>query len=637
MAQQSALGALALLAAFASCPASRAPVSPATAARNISPDEVFESVKTLAADDMEGRGLGTHGNEMAGQYIADHFTAAGLAPAGDEGTWFQSFDMTVGADLGENNHLVTKIPEAALTGFPTKPVTDTSPQATITWSVGTAWTPVGFSESGDLKDRDVVFAGYGITAPQYDYDDYANLDVTDKLVLVFRFEPGENDPNSPFDGRDYSQYAALRYKTINAREHGAAGVIIVTPILGHEQDPDDLVGLDLGFAANSGVIAIHVRREIAQRLMAGAGIDLKDVQKAMEETGKNKSAPLGVKVSLQVDVKTRKAPARNVVGMLEGSDPKLAGEAVVIGAHYDGLGFGSEGTSLDPDKLGQVHNGADDNASGTAALMAIAAAFGHSKPPPRRTTIFIAFSAEESGLGGSTYYSKHPHIPMDHTVAMFNMDMVGRMKEKKVHAFGSETASEWPDLLVHANTENLVIDAHGDGYGPSDHTAFYAKKVPVLHFFTGAHAQYHKTTDDVEYINPDGLASVARLVARAAREVADTPARPTYQKPKTSPHSAVAAGEGHGYGRAWFGSIPDFTEREEPGVALTGVREGSPAAKAGVQAGDVIVKFGDVDVKNLYDFTFALRKRKPGDAVDVILLRDGKKMTVQVTLGKRGG
>ena len=215
---------------------------------------------------------------------------------------------------------------------------------------------------------------------------------------------------------------------------------------------------------------------------------------------------------------------------------------------------------------------------------------------------------------------------------------IGRMRERKVHAFGSETALEFADILEEVNTEHLIVDAHGDGYGPSDHTPFFAKDISVLHFFTGAHPQYHKTTDDYDRIETAGLGEVTRLVARAARLIADADKAPTFNRPKrSSPHGDPrdSVGRSRGYG-AYFGSIPDFTERKEAGVRLTGVRKDSPASKAGVRAGDIVRVFGGVEVKNLYDFTFALRQHRPGDEVDVQIERDGKLLDVKAVLGKRG-
>jgi hypothetical protein len=327
----------------------------------------------------------------------------------------------------------------------------------------------------------------------------------------------------------------------------------------------------------------------------------------------------------------------NVVGILPGRDPRLRGEAVVIGAHFDHLGHGGE-ESLAPDS-GAVHPGADDNASGTAALLEIAQAFALGAfPRPKRTLVFVAFAGEEMGLLGSTHFVASSPIPLTRVVTMLNLDMVGRMRGRRVMVQGADTGKGLRALVANsARRLALQVAWHGDGYGPSDHTPFYAKDVPVLFFFTGAHGDYHKPSDTWEKLNVDGIADVARLAAGVAAELGDRPARPLLVRGLGDPHSqgnGVAVGERRGGYGPFLGTVPDFAEVAR-GVRLSGVRRGSPAEKAGLRGGDVLVGFGELDIKTLHDLTYALRERRPGDEVELTVLRDGRPLKVRATLGQR--
>jgi hypothetical protein len=319
----------------------------------------------------------------------------------------------------------------------------------------------------------------------------------------------------------------------------------------------------------------------------------------------------------------------NVVAVLRGSDPRLAGEAIVIGAHFDHLGLGPYG-SLSPDSAGRVHNGADDNASGTAEVLEIARLLVSARPRPARTIVFVLFSGEEEGVLGSAYYAEHPLIPMDSTLAMLNFDMVGRMRNGRLLALGSRTATEWQALLDSVNTgPHLDVRASGDGWGPSDHASFFAKHRPVLHFFTDLHEDYHRPSDDWDKINADGMVAVADFAADLTRRLA---ARPSWLSFVDAPPPApAAAGTGE---RPYLGTIPDMTD-EPGGVRLTGVRAGSPAETAGLREGDILTGIGDQAVANLQDFQNALVAHRPGDRVEVRFRRGAQAMTATVVLGRR--
>ena len=321
---------------------------------------------------------------------------------------------------------------------------------------------------------------------------------------------------------------------------------------------------------------------------------------------------------------------RNVVGLIPGAG-RLAGQVIVIGAHYDHLGYGGP-FALDPESTGVVHNGADDNASGTTAVMEIARRLAQRHAANARTIVFVTFSGEEEGLLGSTYYAKHPVRPLDSTYAMINLDMVGRLAGRKLTIFGTATAREFPALLDSITTrDDMPFTGSGDGYGASDQETFYADSIPVLFFFSGMHPDYHKSTDDWQKIDFPGLVHIAEVASDVAWRLA-TRTGPLTLVEVPRPRSAMG---GEGYG-AYLGTIPDMSE-SPGGVRLSGVTPGSPAAQAGLQGGDILVQLGDQTIKNLYDMTDALRAHKPGEAVVVVYLRDGKRMETKATLGKRGG
>jgi len=322
-------------------------------------------------------------------------------------------------------------------------------------------------------------------------------------------------------------------------------------------------------------------------------------------------------------------PTQNVAAVIRGSDPALRDEYVILGAHFDHLGRSAFG-ALDPDAVNTIHNGADDNASGTAAVIELARLLRRN--PPKRSVMFVTFSGEELGLLGSQYFVDHPPVPLEKVRAMLNFDMVGRMQEDRLIIYGVATAQELNDIVAKANAAApLRVTATGDGFGASDHSSFYAKNLPVLHFFTNVHEDYHKATDDVDKINALGIARVVALAERVTREIADRPQPLTFVR-------AVAAAPSMSTREntsAYLGSIPDMGATEFKGVRLTGVRADSPADKAGLKTGDVIVEFAGKPVNDLYAYTDALYAQSPGDTVDVVVLRGAERMTVKVTLGRR--
>lgn len=573
------------------------------------PQACFREVThTLAADAMEGRGTGAPGGEMAARAIAGWMDGLGLErpPSGR----MQPFDANIGVRTGSENRL-----DGA--------------------RYGEDWIPLGFSRAGEFAG-DLVFAGYGIRARDLDYDDYAGLDVQGKLVLAMRFEPGENDENSPFEGKKPTHHSDLRSKAIQAREAGAAGLILVAPPQS-DDDPDRLPPLKtMGPLSDAGIPVLQVSRALADRWLATNDTSLAKAQAAIDASYKPASFTLkGVHLSGRVDIEQVIAKTWNVVGSLPGAGT-LADEYIVVGAHYDHLGWGGQG-SFKPDAH-EIHNGADDNASGVAGMLCAARLLEEQESlgKDRRRLVFASFSAEEIGLGGSAWFVEHPPVgKVEDIAAMVNLDMVGRMSEGKLNLLGTDSSKAWAGIVERAakTAPRVKLITGGDGYGPSDHSSFYAAGVPVAHLFTGAHDQYHSPEDDAELLNLEGGADVVRITAALARELA-TGARPDYVRSSTS---APNAGDSRGYG-AYFGSVPDYSTMEAAsgGVKLADVRPGSPAERGGIRKGDIIVSMAGVSINNLYDMTFVLREHKPGETIEVTVLRDDRPVTRRVTLERRG-
>jgi aminopeptidase YwaD len=586
---------------------------PLAGAAAIRAEPLLERIRALTAPEMEGRGSGTLGGDRAAAHIAAAFGAIGLEPLGEHGTYLQVFEVTTGVRLGERNHLALEV------GGERK-----------TYTVGAAFQPFAFSEEGHVSGG-MAFAGYGITAPELHYDDYAGLDVRGKIVLVITHEPQEMNEEGPFRRPEAFRYTEVRYKVINAREHGASGIILVTDP--HHQPPESarLFSLRGGGSASTGIVAVNATADVAEALLAPSGKGLVDLQRDIDSAVQPQSFAIpGVVAHLEIELIRDKGRTANVIGLLPGRDPLLQAEAIVIGAHYDHLGRGGE-SSLAPDRYGEVHPGADDNASGVAGLIALAEVFA--QLGAKRSLVFIAFSGEEMGLLGSAHYVKHAPWPLEKTSAMLNLDMIGRLQHDRLYVTGADTATEFRVTLQEAAKGlGLTLQLSGDGYGPSDHTPFYANGRPVLMFFTGPHADYHRPSDTPEKINAEGLATVVKLVFGTAAALAHRPEPLTFVRTQGEPSSTRERGVGYG---AYFGSIPDFSESPTPGVRLSGVRPDSPAEKAGLQAGDTIVALTGVTVRTLDDLVFALRSKRAGERVEVIYRRDGQTLQTEAILEVR--
>ncbi len=630
---------------------------------------LLHDAKYLASDELEGRGVGTAGLTTASQFIRDEFQKSGLNLQTLEGQPFQKFELVTSAKLGMPNTLELVGPDGK----------------NHVLQLNQDFEVCAFGGSGTF-DAEIVFCGYGIDAPQENYQDYAGVDVAGKAVLIMRRNPQQGKDGSPFgSGHGISPHAELRNKVQAAASRNAAAVIFVndpystrkatqdrqasvekagpavieaaeeflavdpneteklaaarnklteavnrrrSAVEASEKAKDDAL-MAFGYSgpgdSKTTTPAVHITQALCDEMLKSSlQTTLADLEAAIDADLKPRSAPLtGWKARGTVTVERARSEVLNVIAEIPGEGP-LADETIVIGAHYDHVGKGGSG-SLAPGST-DVHNGADDNASGTVALLELARRLGARSEKPARRLVFIAFTGEEMGLLGSARYVKEPAYPLDKTVAMFNMDMVGRLQDDKLTVFGAGTSGRWESELKRLNeSAKFQLTLKPEGLGPSDHQSFYLKKIPVLHFFTGNHPDYHRPSDDWDKLNIDGIQRVVSLVEAIVLETAANPERPDYIEVKGS------AQPGRSGTRPYVGTIPDFGS-EEPGYAIGGAAPGSPADKAGLKGGDRIVKIGANKIAGLDDFDLALRRFQPGDTVDMVVVRDGKEVTLRVTL-----
>ena len=633
-------------AAFAQQPSSSTP----------SVDRLRQVISYLASDALEGRRTGTPGANDAAHYIAGEFNRYGLRPGmqiarpartrgENQARYLQPFPFVASVGLGNKNLLFVNPGRA-----------DDMAQ----FKVGEDWMPLGFSTNASIKNAEMVFAGYGISSADLKYDDYAVSNAKGRVAIVLAGTPDSANPHGPF-----ARAGEIRFKVAAARAAGAQSLVIITD---EEKLKDDrLSRLSYDNAGEAGIPVIVISRQLAAKLLRAPDAELSELYKIADSRSpdaKTSALRLPLKsptLTIDVDVVRRESPSFNVIGILPGiGDPKWKNEAIVIGAHYDHLGRGGEG-SLAP-REGEIHHGADDNASGVAGLIELARMLSSQTPRLQRTIVFIAFSGEEEGLIGSSYYVNHPIFALANTVAMINMDMIGRMKEKNLIVGGVGTAQEWRAMIDANNTiqsmtvslnstraeasapstRPIVVGANGqpvvtmdpakqfsltlneDGYGPSDHSSFYAKQVPVLFFWTGTHDDYHKPSDTADKIDYESEARIISFVDRIIRDIDSSEKRPTYAVAKSE-----SQGRSMGF-RVYLGTIPNYGESND-GLKLDGVRDDSPASKAGLKAGDKIVKLAGHEVKNVYDYTYALGEMKAGQEYEVEVVRGSERLTLRIT------
>ncbi|MDP1677718.1 MAG: M28 family peptidase [Bacteroidota bacterium] len=560
-------------------------------------------VDYLASNELEGRGTGEKGNELAAKYIADKFSELGLRPMGDNGTYFQEFEVVKSLELGKQNSLTAKLGKK-----------------TSNYSVQKDFVPISFSANASAEGN-VIFAGYGMTVDST-YDDYAKIDAKNKVVIALRYSPDGDNPHSK-----YAKQSALRYKAMQAREKGAKALLLVTATADDSSDALVKLKFDNSFS-DAGIPVFSVSRAIVNTWLKGNRITIDSLQKRIVRTNKQQSFELkNVTLSLSSEVIQLKKKTSNVLGLLKVNDNE---EHLIIGGHFDHLGYGGIGSgSLAPDQ-NEIHNGADDNASGTSAMIETARELSYYKNILKRNVLFMGFSGEEMGVLGSAHYTKHPKLSLTQAVTMINYDMVGRLTDQTLTIQGTGTSSQWESLVTKYNSDSTFkLKFVKDGYGPSDHASFYGAGIPVLFFFTGLHDNYHRPSDDADKINSEGIAQIVSYASKLAVEIDTTAARPDYIKTQ-----APQQGTRQGF-RVFVGTIPDYSEGAD-GMLLAGVRDNSPASKAGLLKGDVLIKFGKFEIKNVYDYTYALQEFKPGDEIEVKIVRNKTEtITTKMTLEKR--
>jgi len=570
---------------------------------DISSAMLKKHVTFLASDSLEGRKPGTAGMKVAASYIRDQFKADRLTLICNDG--FQYFEILIDVKPGVKNGI-------SFPGF--------------TGILKQDFIPLSFSSNGTLN-APVVFVGYGLSVDQdsLQWNDYQGVDVKGKWVMVFRGDPEPNNLNSKF-----IPFGSLWTKVLNAKDHGAAGILFVTPKGMDEQDK--LIPLVAeSNEMTSGIPLINISRSTANIMLKTFGQVVDSLEQTMMKNKNPKSFNLGITVNATVDVMQKREKTANVVALLEGSDPVLKNEFLVIGAHYDHLGFGGPGSgSRMPDTIA-IHNGADDNASGTAMLLELARKFGERKDKLKRSIIFVAFSGEEMGLLGSKYFANNPPVELKKIKAMFNFDMLGRFDKDKnsIMVGGTGTSMEIDSLLKTLEGKLPFKVAHApDGYGPSDHAAFYAASIPVLYFNAGVHTDYHTPFDDTEKLDFDTEKIIGDFAAEIITVVGNL------DKPLAFRESGRKEGSGR-TGRQFkvkLGIMPDFAGMEKRGLRVDGVTKDGPGDKGGLKKGDIIIGINGMKVGNIEEYMSRLMTLKHGMTVSIEVIREGKNEVLLIQL-----
>lgn len=592
----------------------------------------------LAGPDCEGRGVKTEGIHKAAEYIVEQFQAAGVKPGGKDGSYFQPFKIRGGPQLGTPNSLVLSGPDGKK----------------LELKYGDDFSPVGLSASAKAK-ADLVFVGYGITAKQPDYDDYADINVKGKWVVVLRQAPQATSDKPPYDINRGSPHPALSKKLENAVKNGAAGLIFVN----HFSDgkDDDLMSFDYGTGPDQKVPVLHVKRKLLEEMLDSVGKNLADLEAEIDEKFEPRSVALeGWSASGEVTVVRPDIDAKNIIGVVEGAGP-LADETVVIGAHYDHLGYGEVGSLLGRAGLGKVHYGADDNGSGTTGLIELARRFAADKNRNGRRLVFIAFSGEEIGLLGSRHYCKEPIFPLEKTAFMINMDMIGRsvvlpngglaatlgiagteagedgfVQTQRLVINGTGTAEGLEDVVDDATKgKNFDLRKRAGGTGPSDHDSFYRKRVPVLFLYTGTHRDYHRPTDTPDKIDYHGMARIVDLVQELTAELAGQEAKPKYlvvRENWADPTDDSPARPRMNFPK--LGIMPGNYESEAGGVLVDDVSPGGAAEEGGVKPGDIIIEIAGKPVKNITGYMTVLGGQKAGEELEVKVMRKDKPVSLKL-------
>jgi hypothetical protein len=585
----------------------------------ITTNDLQAVVSYLASDELEGRLAGSPGGRLAGEYIAAQMKRIGLQPVATNDGFFQPYEFNAGARVLTNaNHLFVT----------------TTASAPLEFAVDRDFRPLSFSANGEAEGE-VVFVGYGLSVPGKPgegYDSYGGVNVSNKLVLVLRYVPEGVDAKRR---AELNRFAGLRYKAMHARDHGAKAVLFVTGPT--SPNAGELLSMSSDSSlSGSGLPIVSLSSNVVNALLGGSGRDLKQVQEALDQENPHAEGAFALtnaRVRLVTGVEHLRKPDRNVLGLLPagGSATGSGGpsEYLMVGAHYDHLGHGESGAMNRKGEEGLIHPGADDNASGVATVLELAGALAaeRAKNPGAfpRGVIFAAWSGEELGLIGSSWFAEHPSLPLTNIIAYLNFDMVGRLRDNKLMLQGVGSSPSWAKLIEKRNVAaGFTASLQDDPYLPSDTTALYPKGIPVLEFFTGSHEEYHRPADKPDTLNYEGMERITRF-ARGMLADLERTERPSYAQV-----ARRDAGSGSRENlRAYIGSIPDYAA-EVQGVKLSGVRAGGPADKAGLKGGDIIVEFGGTKITSIYDYTYALDAVKIGQAVSVVVMRDGQRISLTV-------
>lgn len=583
-----------------------------------------DDLEYLASDQRGGRGPFSAGLAEAAHYIAQEFEEAGLNTELIEGKPFQVFSVRGDLEPGKKNYLSWRANNEPATKLPSDAFQTLSPSTSQTF------------------DLPLVFAGYGITSSRDGYDDYAEIDVQGKAVVVLRHEPDSKGRTGKFAGSDNSKHAYLSTKIANAIEHGASAVIFVTDELAladKRMQEDELLEFKIRMPDDfqPKVPVLHMKRSVLDTMLQRSqDLSVLQWEKTVDQTFQPNSFALeNIRVSGETSIEKTKKSQQNVLAVLPGSG-ELASEVIVVGAHYDHLGLGGSG-SLAP-WTREIHNGADDNASGTAALLELARQSAAFNQANRRTILFIAFAAEEQGLIGSEFYVRHPLFDLENTVAMLNFDMVGRLRKDRLTAYGFDTAKQFEAWLEEAATEHgIQLNKVAGGYGPSDHASFYGRGIPVLHYFTGFHSDYHRPSDDVERINVQGLRQIVAMNVELLKQVTTQQIDPV----RGSEGSLLDLYfGGMGAGGKTDPDEPGRPTRRTLGVAIVRgntaevtvgrVVPDSVAQKSGILPGDVIETWNGEAIQGQAEFTAAIQAAKPKQKVPVRIQRGTLKLELEV-------
>ena len=600
----------------------------AAASASVDP-KLREHMQVLTSDAFDGRLTGTDGERLATDYAASQLQSMGFAPYGESKTFFENFEFTAGVDIGEPNTLTANVQGS-----------------TSNLKVRSDWVPISFSENQTVNPAEVVFAGYGITAPATtgtngvnveEYDSYVHLDVKNKWVLVFRDLPVD----LPEAARHaLQQYSSMRFKAMLARSNGALGILFVSGPLSKYKN--QLVPLAFDSSqADSDIAVASITDALANSLLAPSNKTVAQLQGQLRGGSlipgfKLQEVTLGATITVAFERKT----GRNVLAVLRGGAAD-SGPPLVIGAHIDHLGHGTGGSLAREAERGQMHRGADDNASGVSAILEIARAVSGDtalRSAMKRDLVVALWSGEELGLLGSSHHMEQfnkvasaKHGQSAAAAAYLNLDMVGRAKDGALVVQGIGSGDSWLPRLERANAPvRLAITTQNDSYLPTDATSFYLAGIPILSGYTGAHEDYHSPRDTEDKINYADLSRITELFERLTRELLETGAPPSYQKMQKPEHLGQRANL-----RAYLGSIPDYAAGDTAGLKLSGVTSGAPADKAGLKSGDIIVELGGKKIANIYDYTFAIEALEVGKTVEIVVIRDGATLKLSITPGSR--